>query len=111
LHEEAMILDKRSLRRDWDEAHQRLLAATRLLEPRVGLGAAEVFALASALELLGEVQFKRERFRGSRTALQRAQNLYATLDTRESKVGKQRVEETLKKFDEPMKDPEEPGDE
>ena len=107
----AEIHGKRALAKSWDEARTRLVTATRLLEPRIAFGTEEVAEMAAAQLLYGEVQTKREKFSAARAALQRAEDLFSTLDGERGADGKRRVKDARARLDAAAGDKEAPGDE
>jgi len=66
--------------------------------------------MAAILTLLGEVQTKREKFSAARTALDRAESLFATIKGRAGTSGGSRVEQALNALDEASRDDGAPDD-
>ena len=107
----AEIHGKRALSKSWDEARTRLVTATRLLEQRIAYGTEEVSEMAASQLLYGEIQTKREKFSAARTALQRADDLFSTLNGERGADGKRRVKDARARLDAAAGDKEAPGDE
>jgi hypothetical protein len=110
LRQIAEIQDRKGTTAGWGDARARLVTASKVLEPRIAFGTPEVVEMAAILTLLGEVQTKREKFSAARTALDRAESLFATIKGRAGTSGGSRVEQALNALDEASRDDGAPDD-